>query len=314
MKHKNIYTITANNIETEKSVKKYLKQSEGFSSRFVTKISKADGLFVNNKRVFACYPVKNGDEIRLILPEEETFIEPVEIPVEILHEDEDLIIVNKAPYMVVHPTPSHPNDTLANALAWRFARSKNECKCHFVNRLDMNTSGIVVVAKNRHAHHFIQTQGQQGRIKKSYLALCHGRLAKQTGLIDAPIGREEEDSIYRTVRPDGKPSRTLYEVVSQKGEFSLVRLTLLTGRTHQIRVHMKHMGAPLIADDLYYPHHTDIIPRQALHAFETGFIHPKTKRSVLFMAPLPEDMIRALKTTELYESFKESPYGNISKQ
>lgn len=299
---RSVYTFTADAKAQHKSVKKYLKQSEGFSSRFVTAISKANGLFVNGKAVFSCYELREGDKIELILPQEHTHLEPSPIALDILYEDEDILAVAKPPYMVVHPTPSHPNDTLANAIAYHFLKQNIPAKPHFINRLDMNTSGVVIVGKNRHAHHFIQTQSQQGHLQKVYAALCHGKPPQKQGLICANIGRKEEGSIYRVVRPDGKESKTLYEVLDEHDGFSLMRLQLLTGRTHQIRVHLNYLHTPVIADDLYYPHYTALIARQALHAYACTLTHPKTKRTVCFKAPLPEDFRQAMQKLGLNDA------------
>lgn len=278
----------------EGTVEVYLKKYHDYSSRVITAIKKEGKLTLNGADVYFKAPARSGDRIEIIMGGAYPDCEPENLPLDILYEDDELIVLNKAAHMVVHPTKSHQNDTLANAIYYHWQNIGFVGKLHFVNRIDMDTSGVVVAAKNKYAHHFIQQQSLSGSIEKNYLAIVSGAPEPPEGIIDAPIGREEENSIFRIVRPDGEPSRTRYATLERFGSHSLLGLTLETGRTHQIRVHLKYLGTPIIGDSLYYPEPNDLMQRCALHAAHMSFVHPRSGDIVSFDAPLPEDFALAL--------------------
>ncbi len=278
----------------EGSIESYLKDNFNYSGRVITRNKKEGYLRLNGKDVYFKEICKGGDIISLCFAGEYPDCDAVDIPIDIIHEDEDVIIINKSPNTVVHPTKSHQQDTLANAIYFHWQKMKHTGKVRFVNRLDMDTSGIVVGAKNKYVHHYIQAQSMENITEKYYYAIVKGVVKNDSGLIDAPIIREEEFGLIRIVREDGDPSQTVYEVVERFKEHTLLKLKLLTGRTHQIRVHLKHIGYPIIGDFLYFPEENPYMSRQALHAASFSFIHPRTGERVTYNAPMPEDMKNAM--------------------
>lgn len=214
---------------------------------------------------------------------------PTEGPVDVVYEDEDLILINKAPGVAVHPGPGHYSDTLGNFLAWKY---KDESNFVFrpVNRLDRGTSGLMAVARHAHAQERLKVQLHTGAFRRTYLAVCEGAPHPPTGIIAAPIGRAEGSALLRQVRPDGAPARTQYETLRVWGGRALVRLVLDTGRTHQIRVHMAHLGHPLTGDFLYGTEDKALISRTALHSAELELCHPISGKELHVIAPLPKDI------------------------
>ena len=219
--------------------------------------------------------------------DEKTDIIPSDIGLDILYEDEFLLVINKPIGMLIHPTSRHGADTLVNAVAGDFAREHKEGGIHPVFRLDRNTTGTVVVAKSGRIQHALS--GSHDRIYREYLALATGNFPSDSGFIDRPIGRKEGSIVEWTVRDDGKPARTEFTVLERKTGFTVLKLHLLTGRTHQIRVHLSYLGHPLLGDDLYGGD-CSRMKRQALHARSVRFIHPETGEELRFEAPVPEDM------------------------
>jgi 23S rRNA pseudouridine1911/1915/1917 synthase len=255
--------------------------------------------------------VRTGDEVRVVFPEEKTWFEPQDIPVHVIFEDEDLLIVDKQPGLVVHPTKGHQSGTLANGIANHMRERGEQYQPRFASRLDMNTSGVLTVCKNGHAQWSLAQQQEAGGVTKVYLALAVGEFAEAHGRIDLPIAAPVDGTPHRLIRPDapgtepgsggGKPAQTEYEVIrsfalegaAASERLTLVRLHLLTGRTHQIRVHLATIGHPVLGDTLYGSV-SPLISRQALHAAEIAFAHPKDGRPLHFSAPLPGDMARLL--------------------
>lgn len=282
------------------SIKDYLLENHGYSQRTFRYIIKKGRLTLNGKDVYFTHETAPGDVIRLYFPVERPDAVSSAIDIDVVHEDDDVIIVNKSPETVVHVTRSHPCDTLQNALYHYWEERGEQFKTRFVNRLDMDTSGIVVVAKNKYVHHFIQSQGQEGRIDKKYLLICTGTLKKKEGVLDYPITRPSEDSIKRVVSEEGKSCITKYRVLEEYDGYSLVSARILTGRTHQIRVHFSHIGHPIIGDSLYNPYENrnEFIKRQALHAFSISFIHPRSGK-VTYTADLPDDMQKAIQRIKM---------------
>lgn len=269
----------------------YLKHYENLSSRMIKSAGIQKRIKVNGKVEKLNYIVKLGDEISFnITKEESQNIMPEPMDLDIVFEDMDLIVVNKSPNMVVHPTKSHPYGTLANGLMYHFKETNQNCIVRLVSRLDMDTSGLIMIGKNQHAHMVLSRDMQENKVVKEYLAIIHGNLENKSGTIDLPIGRRTEDSIKREVLEEGQRSITHYEVLESYPKGDLVRLRLETGRTHQIRVHLSHLGHPIFGDVLYGEEEKELIDRQALHAYRLEILHPKTREKLELQCDLPKDM------------------------
>lgn len=277
------------------TLKEYLKSRHLYSHRILTAIKKEGGLIVNGKEAFFQTILQDNDTVFVDLGIEKADSVPIEIAFDVIYEDDDVLLINKPPGLITHPTRHHQTDTLTNGIYHYWQKRGDKGKVRFVNRLDMGTSGVVLVAKNKYVHYFIQQQMTQRKVKKLYLAIAEGKFEKQQDTIDAPICRNEPDGILRGVNPIGKESLTSYKVLRYfpKQNVSLVQIELLTGRTHQIRVHMRHIGHPILGDELYDKKST-AIDRQALHAEAIGFSHPRSKRYETYCAPMWKDMQKIL--------------------
>lgn len=245
------------------------------------------------KPVKANYKLTEGETISLIIPEpEELRIEPENIPLDILYEDDDLIVVNKPKGMVVHPAPGHYTGTLVNALMYHcrdnLSGINGVLRPGIVHRIDMDTTGALVVCKNDLAHQALSEQLKVHSITRHYEAICYGTFKELNGTVDAPLGRNPSDRKKMAIVSDGKHAVTHYEVLQSFSKFSYIRCTLETGRTHQIRVHMASIGHPLLGDELYSPFKSPYkLQGQTLHARILGFNHPRTGEYMEFEAPLP---------------------------
>ena len=282
--------------ETEEGmqIKNILRRKMGFSSRLLRKLKLSDGVTVNGEKHKLFEVIHKGDVIQVKFPDEESHFEPQEIPMDVIYEDEDIVIVNKQPGIVVHPTKGHPVGTVANALAYHMKKQGESYKIRFVNRLDMDTSGLLIVAKNSFAQENISKQMIEGKTTKKYIAVVDGIMTSLEGVIDLPIGIEDENAVGRVVTEKGQPSVTRYKVLRHLGEKRTeVELTLETGRTHQIRVHLAHIGHSITGDNLYGTL-SGLIERQALHAAYLSFYHPRTCKQLELMAELPMDMKRLM--------------------
>lgn len=263
--------------------------SMDISSRLLRKLYKNKTIYLNEKIYRKGFPAKSGDKIYLVLEDEKPDATAEEIDFEIIYEDDDLLIINKEPFMVVHPTKSHQSHTLSNGIAYYFNKNNIKKKIRFVNRLDMNTSGILIVAKNPFAHQQLALQFENNLVKKKYKTIVEGIVLKDKEVIDLPIGREEDKSIRKTVTEDGQSAVTKYLVLNRLKDMTLLDVEITTGRSHQIRVHLSHIGHPILGDSLYGTEST-LIDRQALHSYYIGLKHPRTKESIEFFADLPNDM------------------------
>ena len=276
-----------------RKIREYLKEELGLSSRLIRGASIDKRIFVNNKAVKMNYIIKDKDIVLIDLAKEETQnIEPEDIKIDIVYEDEDIIVVNKPPNMVVHPTKRHQSGTLANALMYYFKESNQKCIVRLVSRLDMDTSGLIIIAKNQYSHMELSKEMSLNNVEKRYLALVHGNFKEKEGTIDLPIYRPEvEGTIRRVVDERGQRSITHYKVIESFKDADLVECLLETGRTHQIRVHLSHLGHPIYGDTLYgYEEDNEVIKRQSLHAYGLDFKSPRTKKELRLRAELPEDI------------------------
>ncbi|MBD7914780.1 RluA family pseudouridine synthase [Clostridium sp. Sa3CUN1] len=276
-----------------RKIREYLKEELGLSSRLIRSASVDKRIFVNNKAVKMNYILNANDNILIDLMKDETQnIDPENIPIDVVYEDEDIIVVNKGPNMVVHPTKRHQSGTLANALMYYFKESNQKCIVRLVSRLDMDTSGLIIIGKNQYAHMELSKEMTLNNIEKRYLAVVHGHMENAEGTIDLPIYRpEEEGTIRRVVDERGQRSITHYKVVERYKDSDLVECLLETGRTHQIRVHLSHLGHPIWGDTLYGKKDDNIvIKRQALHAYGLDFKSPRTKKELSLRAKLPNDI------------------------
>ena len=260
-----------------------LLRSLGCSGRIITSIKNNEGLLVNGKPFRVTSILRKGDEVVLTLPDSGSAVPNPNLEVETIYEDEDIIVFNKPPFMPVHESLNHFDDTLANF----FAAKCPDCTYRAINRLDKNTSGLCLIAKNQLSA--ANLSAARGNLpKKKYLAVACGKITGN-GEIIQPIARPDPNEIKRAVAPDGQHAHTLYKAVSGNSEFTLLELELLTGRTHQIRVHLAHIGHPLVGDEMYGTP-SELISRHALHCSELTFVHPFTKEKITLNAELPDDM------------------------
>ncbi|KRK36594.1 RluA family pseudouridine synthase [Levilactobacillus parabrevis] len=231
-----------------------------------------------------------GATIHIELPAPQPLdVTPENIPLDIVYEDDDVIVVNKPQGMVVHPAPGHPNHTLVNALLYHSPLSSinGTLRPGIVHRIDKDTSGLLMVAKNDHAHQSLSAQLQAKTNLREYVAIVHGNFKEEEGVIRAPLGRAPKDRKKQAVVADGRPAVTHFRVLERYGNYTLVSCRLETGRTHQIRVHMAYINHPVAGDPLYGPKKTLKGEGQFLHARELGFVHPTTGEQLDFTAPVP---------------------------
>ena len=256
-----------------------------------------DGILVDGVRVNTRFVPRAGQvmSVRLSDPERRSGIVPAPGPLDLVYEDEDLVVLNKAPGVPVHPGPGHFDDTICNFLLYYYDSVGIEADAHPVHRLDRGTSGLLAVAKHAHAQEVLKNQLHTAAFRREYLAVCRGAPSPAAGVVDAPLGPKPGSLVEQMVRPDGKPARTRYETLAVYGGRALLRLELDTGRTHQIRVHLAHLGHPLLGDFLYGAEEPDLIPRPALHSWRLALRHPITGKELLFTAPVPADMAGLLK-------------------
>jgi len=290
--------------ETGERIDSFLSGKTDFTRTRIQQLIKDRNITVNGKPTKSSYKIEENDEITIEVPEVETTeIKPENIKIDIVYEDSDIAVINKQAGLVVHPAHGHYSGTLVNALLYHIkdlSGINGEIRPGIVHRLDKDTSGLIVIAKNDKVHAALTEMFQEKKIRKTYLAILKGKLNKSEGKIVTQIGRDKNDRKKMTVIDDatkGKNAITNYRVISQNNLFTLVKVNIETGRTHQIRVHMRYLGYPILGDSVYG--RKDNEKRQMLHAYKLEFIHPVTGRQMEFIGEIPEDFQKALKKSDL---------------
>lgn len=283
-----------NNLTQYSNVRQVLKNELNMSNRLITKLKKNESIYLNDKKTYLDKNLSIGDIVvcKIGFIEESENIVPTKMDLKIIYEDEYLLVVDKPYNMAIHPSILHYTNSLSNGVKYYFNSIGLKRKIRPVNRLDRDTTGLVIFAKNEYIQECLAKQMKQKIFRKEYLAILDGLLKNREGIIDAPISRKEGSIIERIIdKENGSNSVSYYEVINENKEknISLVKFTLETGRTHQIRLHSKHIGHPIIGDTLYGKE-SSLINRQALHCFKLSFIHPVTKNNILLKSEIPKDM------------------------
>ena len=295
-----IFEITIDENSVGDRIDKFLSLSIPSLSRTnIQNLIKTGNVLVNGKEVKPSYKIDLNDYIEVYdMESEDCDITPENIPLDIIYEDKDIVVINKQKGLVVHPSVGHYKDTLVNALLFHIkdlSSINGVIRPGIVHRIDKDTTGLLVVAKNDYAHVKLQEQLKDKSMYRKYYALAYGVVDADEGRIDAPIGRDPKDRQKMTVIGSGKEAVTNFKVVERFKQFSLLECKLETGRTHQIRVHLNYIGNPIISDPMYGTRKLFDNNGQYLHAFELSFIHPRTGERVSFKAPLPEYFENILK-------------------
>jgi len=266
------------------TVGEFLKNN-GFSGRTINRLKFASKIFLNGVPVYTSVKLEYDDVIEVDLSEESDIV-PSPIPINVLYEDNHIIVLDKQSGIAVHPTAFHYDDTIANGVIYHLNKKGRKAGFHPINRLDRDTTGVLLIALNQHAHNFIQ---KNGLIKKRYIAVVEGIVKEDEGVIDAPIARKEGSLIERCVSEKGQRAITRFKVIRRLKEHTVLDIEPITGRTHQIRVHLSYIGHP-IAGDTLYGGNNNRIKRQALHCSEMSFFYHIEGSYLTFRAPIPEDM------------------------
>lgn len=289
-----IYSITEQ--DACQTIEQFLR-GKGYSSQCIKELKKQwESILIDDEPQYMRVALQAGNTLTVHIQEENSSekIPPVELPLDIVYEDEDLLVINKPADMPIHPSLNNYENSLANALAWYFEKQNKPFVFRCINRLDRDTSGLTIVAKHMLSAGILSSMVVKRSIHREYLAIVRGQVLPKEGTIDAPIGRKGDSIIERRIDYEkGERAITHYTLKEYKNGHSLLSIHLETGRTHQIRVHMKHIGFPLIGDYLYNPD-MEYMTRQALHSHRLQFTHPITGESMDFIAPLPVDMQKVL--------------------
>jgi len=287
---------TADFKDDGKPIAEILKRRFGVSEMQLRRIRRTErGLLLNGEEVYTIDTVKVGDEIEVILEPEERAsagVVPTKGELDILYENEDVLVLNKPATLAVHPSHGHFDTSLGNIVMWYYVNQGEKFVFRPINRLDRGVSGVMAVAKNAYTHTFAAKLLHSGSFYREYLAIVEGILDEKAGEIDAPIGRRDGSVIEREVRPDGDAAKTRYEVVDECGNMSLVKVLPITGRTHQIRVHMAHIGHPLVGDFLYGKESSSLPGRCALHSHRLHMELPFGGGELDVSCPLPDELER----------------------
>jgi RluA family pseudouridine synthase len=281
--------------EAGRTVQEVLTGPMQVSRRMIQKLTRAQGILLNRRAPFLGRKVKAGDVLSArVQHDEEPGLVPVQMPLAIVHEDDDVLVLDKPPFILVHPTRPEETGTLAHGVAHYLATHGMRTRVRPVHRVDRDTSGLVLFANSALAHQRLDHQLREGGIGRVYLALVDGVMEEESGTIDAPIARDPRRPNLRAVRPGGEAARTRWRVAERFARATLLEVELDTGRTHQIRVHMLHAGHPVLGDRQYGRAGAGLIGRQALHASRLSFHHPTTGQAMELTAPLPDDIARAV--------------------
>ena len=286
---------------SDESIKQILKNKFNMSDRFILKLKSSNSIYINGVPVFINYKIQVNDILTIIENSKEdssNIVPNSNIKLNILYEDDFLLIVDKPSNLPVHPSILHYEDSLSNAVKYHFDKIDLYKKIRPVNRLDKDTSGIVIFAKNEYIQECLVKQMKQNVFKKKYLAVLSGILEKDSGTISAPIARKNDSIIEREIREDGDLAISHFKVLERFNNMTLVEYTLETGRTHQLRVHSKYIGHPIVGDSLYGLQ-SPLISRQALHAYEVSFVHPINKEKMLIHSNLPDDIKRLVNANKI---------------
>ncbi|TCS95908.1 RluA family pseudouridine synthase [Hazenella coriacea] len=286
-----------NSQEDGKMLHQVLKNRFKFSRRMMSRLKMNRLVTVNGEVIYYTARVQQGDQIEIqFLVEDAEYIPPQPTEFTVVYEDEDLIVVDKPPGLVVHPTKGYPDQTLANGLMHYWLERGETHKVRPVTRLDKNTSGLMVVGKHAYTHAYLAEQMAEKRYQREYLAWVHHQIIEDQGTIDDPIGMDMSQTIFRSVREDGAQAITHFRVIQRWEDATLVRLQLETGRTHQIRIHLSARGYPIIGDDMYGTKEDQhLITRQALHATYLRLYHPRHRKWMEWESPIPEDIQELMK-------------------
>lgn len=273
------------------SLRNVLKEHFKLSSRLILKLKRNNSILVNNESSYLDKKLNDSDIISVDLDfdEDNSNIVATNMPLNILYEDECYLIINKPAGIPVHPSIEHYTDSISNGVKYYFDKIGLNKKIRPVNRLDKNTSGIILFAKNEYIQEYLIREMNKKVFRKEYIAFCEGIFNEKSGTIEKPIARKENSIIERCVNIHGDNAITNYKVLSDKNNYSKLSINIETGRTHQIRVHMAYINHPILGDTLY-GNPSPLIDRQALHAYKISFIHPIKKNIVTYIAPIPKDM------------------------
>lgn len=292
MKTYNNYKVT--NEHAGMTVADYLRQILHYSGRKLQKLTRQKGILLNNKPVFLERKLKSEDTLRVLVFADTTYgVQPEQGDISVLYEDEYLLVLNKPAYQLVHPTGQTTSGTLANYLAYHFEQRGIVSTIRPVHRLDRETSGCIIFAKDGHSQAQLEQQLKTGTLKRTYWALVKGLVAPAAGTIDAPIGPHPTQPNRRAINKKGESAVTHYRTLRPLADATLLELTLDTGRTHQIRVHLAHIGYPIVGDRMYGVR-SPFMPRQALHAAAIRFRHLQDNHEITVTAPMPEDFTQAI--------------------
>uniref|UniRef100_A9AAT8 Pseudouridine synthase, RluA family n=1 Tax=Methanococcus maripaludis (strain C6 / ATCC BAA-1332) TaxID=444158 RepID=A9AAT8_METM6 len=290
---KKILKITADSKIAGNKLIDVLKDNFELSNKMIKKFDKEKKIFVNSKIISLKSKLKENETVSVEIDCGINNIDPEELPLNVIYEDDDLLIVDKPKNMVVHPTKNVLSKTLANAISNHQKINNQNYKIRFVSRLDMDTTGLLIIAKNSYSHQHLAKQMDEGILEKIYVAVVNGRLDLKEGIIEDSIDLND-DGIKRELSNSGKISKTKYKVIEELKNASVLEINLLTGRTHQIRVHLSSLGNYILGDILYGKT-SKLIDRQALHSHILRFIHPITKERKEFTSKLPDDMENLIK-------------------
>lgn len=288
--HPYVLTATVQDDEEGAMVKDIVYGRLDLSRGLLRRMKRGGGIYLNGQRDYLTRRVRSGDTIQIVFYDEKTTMEPEDIPLDIVYEDDYLLIVNKAAGMAVHPTGAYQEGTLANALAHYWGEIGLDTKVRLVHRIDKDTSGLILVAKEPYTLQRLLRQLSRGELVREYLVIVHGAVTPPEGILAMAIGRSMDHGVKRAVSTGGKAAKTVYKALCTNAHATLLRARLESGRTHQIRVHFADFGHPVLGDPLYSEAPPGI-SGQALHAWRLEFVHPRTEQRHVVTCPMPRDML-----------------------